>query len=79
MLVEVVRRFRLKGQPLNVGSVLDVPEELLERFGDRIAPLGITVAEREYYRALERWWTIDDDPTVTAADAGRLLALLEEL
>ena len=79
MLVEVKKSFRLRGQPLNVGAVLDVPEESLERFGGKVAPLGLAVAEREYYRALKRWWELDADPSSTNQEALKLLARLDEL
>jgi len=79
MLVEVTKSFKLRGQFLNVGAVLDVPEESLERLEGKVAPLGIAVAEREYFRALKRWWELDEDPSSTDDEAGRLLARLDEL
>ncbi|HOP39883.1 MAG TPA: hypothetical protein PLI53_02455, partial [Geobacteraceae bacterium] len=79
MLVEVSKSFKLRGQTLKVGTVLDVPEESLDRLGAKVAPIGIAVAEREYFRALSRWWEIDEDPTITDDEARRLLARLDEL
>ncbi|HOP40445.1 MAG TPA: hypothetical protein PLI53_05330 [Geobacteraceae bacterium] len=79
MLVETIKPFKLRGQPLNAGTILDIPEESLERFGDRIAPLGIAVAEREYFRALRRWWELDEDPAATDEESESLLARLDEL
>lgn len=79
MLVEVAKPFKLRGQLLNVGAVLDVLEESLERLGDKVAPLGIDTAEREYFRALSRFWSLDDDPAATMDEARRLLARLDEL
>lgn len=79
MLVEVAKPFKLRGQTLKVGTVLDVPEESLDRLGDKVAPLGIAVAEREYFRALSRWWELDADPAATDEEYERLLTRLDEL
>ncbi|MEA5113995.1 MAG: hypothetical protein VB050_08185 [Geobacteraceae bacterium] len=62
-----------------VGTVFDAPESVLQRIEGKVTPVGLDTAEREYYRALSRWWTIDDDPTVTLEDSRRLLLFLEEL
>lgn len=79
MLVEVVKQFKSRGQLVKVGTVLDVSEESLDRLGDRIAPLGVAVAESEYFRALSRWWDLDADPAATDEEYERLLARLDEL
>ena len=79
MLVEVTKSFKLRGQLLNIGAVLDVPEESLERLEGKVTPLGIAVAEREYFRALSRWWELDADKGATLDESRRLVARLDEL
>ncbi len=78
MLVEVVKPFSLRGQPLDVGVILDVPEGALDRLGDRVAPLRVEAAESEYLHLLAQWW----DPAtenLPIEEIHRLLARLDVL
>lgn len=79
MLVEVVKPFTLRGQKVNFGAVLDVPEGSLESLKGKVKPIGLAAAEREYFRALSRWWELDDDLEATKEEARRLSCRLDLL
>jgi len=80
MLVRVVRPFKLRGEIVTPGMLLNVPDDSMEPLRGKVEFVTpMDKMQDEYFTLLTRWWQIDDDPTATDEEARGLLVQLDVL
>ena len=57
--VKVVKAFRIRGETMNPGTLLNVSDELLEKLSGKVEAMNPEEIETEYFHLLKRHWQLD--------------------
>jgi len=82
MRAEVIRPFKIRGELMPIGTMLDIRDEDYPRLYLKVVPIEPATAdvmEAEYLTLLARYWTIDSDPTATMDEVRQLVQRLDAL
>ena len=58
--VKVVKAFRIRGEIMNPGTLLNVSDDLLGKLGGKVEQMNLEQMEAEYFRLLKRHWELDE-------------------
>ena len=76
MKVKVTAPFKIRGELMTPGTVLNIADEALTQLAGRVVPVEpvtTEVMEAEYLHLLAAWWNLDVDPESMSMDQARQL------